>query len=81
MVPMAKGDWEVYEDSDREPVETPVHQLSACQLYGHSYEVVTDDEDKPLDFGGEFMRKCNDCGESYTYDPDDEDEKESADGA
>ncbi|QFG07815.1 hypothetical protein SEA_ARACELI_1 [Streptomyces phage Araceli] len=75
---MAKGDWEVYEDSDREPIETPVHQQTACQLYGHTFETVTDDDGNPLVFGTEFMRRCNDCGDTYTYDPDED--EESTDG-
>jgi hypothetical protein len=73
---MAKGDWEVYEDTDTQPVETPVHKRSACQLYGHSFETVVDEDGQPIPLGYEFIRKCNDCGETYTYDPDDEEEME-----
>lgn len=56
---MAKGDWEVYEDSDREPIETPVQERTACELYGHSFENVIDTVSLDM------VRKCNDCGETY----------------
>lgn len=71
---MSKGDWEVYDDENVTRVETPVNEMTACQMYGHSFETVVDDEGEPIPFGFEFMRKCNDCGETYTYDPQDETE-------
>lgn len=70
---MAKGDWEVYEDSDRDRAETTTTQdQTACQMYGHTYETVTDENDEPVVIGTDYIRKCNDCGDTYNYDPEDE---------
>jgi hypothetical protein len=67
---MAKGDWEVYEDTESR--ETPIHELSACQLYGHTFETVVDDNDEPVIVGTDYIRRCNDCAETHTYDPEDD---------
>lgn len=59
---MAKGDWEVYEDEDTRPVETPAEEKTPCELYGHSYELTNDYQDT--------VRTCNDCGQTDAFDPE-----------